>query len=65
MLPLGGGLETRSGGRGGLHVVSNWVEERTFQVFLSKAKETTLAEALRKAVDFIRAIEICTVIARP
>ena len=35
------------------------VEEWSFKFSLAKQKETTLAEALRKATDFIRATKIC------
>ena len=37
----------------------NGPKRRHFKFSLAEQKETTLAEALRKAADFIRAIEIC------
>jgi len=37
----------------------NGLKSGRFKLSLAKQKETTLAEALRKAADFIRATEIC------
>jgi len=37
----------------------NGLKSGRFKFSLAELKETTLAEALRKAVDFIRATEIC------
>jgi len=37
----------------------NGLKSRQFKFSLAKDKETTLAEALRKAADFIHTIEIC------
>ena len=38
----------------------NGYKSGRFKFSLVEQKETTLAEALRKAADFIRATEICT-----
>ena len=42
-----------------MHLLSKWLKGRQFKFSLVEQKETTLAEALRKAAVFIRTIEIC------
>ena len=40
--------------------ILNGLKSRGFKFSLAEQKETTLAKALRKVADFIRATEICT-----